>query len=169
MKKLFSFALLFALVLAFSGVCFAGDGTDYRQLQETAVFYNYSGQTLSAGDVVILNTTSNATTGTTLGSYVTLAGTASADSVLVVGVVHESQTTALSASPVVVVTKGPVETYIADSSDAVTINTAVGTSAVDGYTWCAGGGTNLGIALEAGDGTDGDKIIVWVDPTGADQ
>ena len=91
-----------------------------------------------------------------------------ADNILVVGVVHESQLNVLSATPVVVVTKGPVKTRIADSGDAVSINTAVGTTATTGWLGSAGGGTNLGIALEAGDGTNGDKIIVWVSPTGAD-
>jgi hypothetical protein len=165
MKKFSLFALLIALVLTVSGVCFAGDGSDYRQLQETAVFFNNSGSTISSGDVVILDTAgTGVTAGSTLGAYVKIAP-ASADSVLVVGVVGESQSACLDQTPVIVVTKGPVDTFAADSSDAVTIDTAVGTSVVSGY---AGGGTNLGIALEAGDGTDSGKLIVWVAPTGAD-
>ncbi len=167
-KYLFSLALLFALVFAFSGVVLAGDGKNYRQLQETGVFFNNAGRTLSAGQVVILDTSgTGVTAGTTLGSYITLVS--GADSVLAVGVIAESQITCLDQTPCIVVTKGPVDTSINDSTDAVTINTAVGTSpntaTCDG---CAGGGTNLGIALEAGSGADADKIIVWVNPTGAD-
>ena len=50
-KYLKSLALLFVLVLAFNGVAFgwgaaSGDGSNYRQLQETAVFYNNAGMTL---------------------------------------------------------------------------------------------------------------------------
>jgi len=174
-KYLMSLALLFVFVLAFNGVVFGwgtqgGDGSNYRQLQETAVFLNNSGQILSAGNVVILDTAgTDASSGTTLGAGITIAETAPMDSVLAVGVVHEFQTSVLSGTPVVIVTKGPVKTLIADSTDAVTINTAVGTTAyVKDCAACAGGGTNLGIALEAGDGTDGDEIIVWVSPTGAD-
>ena len=163
-NKLMSLALLFALVLAFNGVVFAGDGKDYRQLQETAVFFNNSGTTLSAGMVVILDTAgTGVTAGTTLGAYVTLAG--STDSVLAVGVVSEQQISCADQTPCIIVTKGPVDTLALDSSYAITINTAVGTeTATSGY---CGGGTNLGIALEAGDGTDTGKVIVWVAPTGA--
>jgi hypothetical protein len=165
MKKSFLFALLFALVLAFNGVCFAGDGSNYRQLQDTAVFFNNSGTTLSAGMVVILDTAgTGVTAGTTLGSYVTLAG--STDSVLAVGVVSEQQISCLDQTPCIVVIRGPVDTLSLDSGYALTINTAVGTeTATSGY---CGGGVNLGIALEAGDGTDTGKTIIWVAPTGAD-
>ena len=164
-KKLMSFALLFALVFAFSGVVLAGDGSDYRQLQETAVFFNNAGASISAGMVVILDTAgTGVSAGTTLGAYVTLAG--STDSALAVGVVSEQQTTCADQTPCIIVTKGPVDTLALDSGYAVTINTAVGTeTATSGY---CGGGSNLGIALEAGDGTDTGKVIVWVAPTGAD-
>lgn len=168
MKKYIILALLI-VSLAFSGATFAGDGTDYRQLQETAVFLNNSGSTLSAGMAVILD--SSGTAGTTLGSYITIVS--GADSVLVVGVISEQQETCAKGMPCIVVTKGPVDTLINDKSDAVTTETAVGTSTKvladtlpnRGY---VGGGTNLGVALEGGAGTEGDKIIVWVDPTGAD-
>ncbi len=167
MKKSFLFALLIALVFAFSGVVFAGDGSNYRQLQETAVFFNNYGAALSAGQAVVLDTAgTGVTAGTTLGAYITvLSGTA--DSVLVVGVVSEQQTTCADQTPCIIVTKGPVDTLSLDSSDAITINTAVGTSGSAGYGYI-GGGTNLGVALEAGDGTDTGKTIIWVNPTGAD-
>ena len=71
-------------------------------------------------------------------------------------------------TPVIVVTKGPVETTCSDSSDGVTQFAAVGLSGTAGRGNECGGGTNLGIALEAGDGTNSDELRVWVDPTGAD-
>ena len=176
MKKLFLIAaLLLASIFVNNNSVFAlqasGDGSRFAALQETAVFFNNSGQTLSAGQVVILDTAGTGVAAdTTLGSYVRL--TASADSVLVVGVVKS--TTALDQTPVVVVTEGPVDTQCADSGDAVTINTAVGTTTigpdggVSGIGGLCGGGTNLGIALEAGSGTDSAKLYVWVSPTGGD-
>mgnify|MGYP001572622259 CR=1 FL=1 len=168
-------ALLFAGILAFCGATkvFAwgsasGDASDYRQIQETAIFFNNSGSTLVAGDVVILDTyRAGVSTGSTLGAYVTLsdgAASAKADSILAVGVVLS--TSIADQRPVAVVTKGPALTECDDSSDAVTNRTAVGTSGLDAGN--CGGGTNLGISLEAGDGTDGDDLIIWVAPTGAD-
>lgn len=165
MKKLFMLStLLFVSILAISGVAFGwgvtgGDGSSYKQLQEIAVFYNNSDLTLYHGDTVILDSTGTADT--TLGSYVTV--TSSADSVLAVGVVVQKS---LADTPVAVCTKGPVLTRIMDSRDAVTTLTAVGTSTIG--LGNAGGGSNLGVALEGGSGSDNDEIIVWVDPTGAD-
>lgn len=169
MKKYFSLvALLFALVFAFNGVAFGfgstgGDGSNYRALQETAVFLNASNATLTTGQAVILETnTSEITSGTTLGAAVTTV--TSADSIMVVGVVSEGSY--LDGTPVVVITKGPAQARCADSSDAIAGSAAVGTTTLSaGY---VGGGTNLGIALENGDGTDGDLAYIWVDPTGAD-
>lgn len=168
MKKLFLIAAL--LLGGFSGNAYAvsggGDGSNYAQLQETGVFFNNSGATLSAGQVVILDTAgTGVAANSTLGSYVTLVS--GADSVLAVGVVKSTESA--NQTPVVVVTEGPVDTYCADSSDAVSINTAVGTTSdAQGMTGRCGGGTNLGIALEAGSGGNFDKLFVWVSPTGAD-
>jgi len=164
MKKFSLFALLIALVVAFSGVCFAGDGADYRQLQETSVFYNNYNGTLEDGQAVVLDV--SATAGTTLGSYITVLS-GSADSVLAVGVISEQQASCAYQQPCIVVTKGPVYALSLDSSDAITNSTAVGTSGSAGYGYI-GGGTNLGIALEAGDGTDTGETVIWVAPTGAD-
>lgn len=167
MKKLFSLsALLFAASMAFSSAVFAwgttgGDGSNYGQLQETAVFFNNSGVKLVHGNAVVLDLDgTGVTAGTTLGAYVER--TTSADSVLAVGVVKHPS---VDQTPVIVVTKGPIDTLAQDSSDAVTSGSAVGTATTPGT---IGGGTNLGIALEAGAGTDGDYLFVWVDPTGAD-
>jgi hypothetical protein len=181
MRKLLSLAVLLS-VFTLSGIatqnCYGwgtatGDGSDYRQLQETAIFFNNSGSTLSEGDVVVLDVDgSGVTTGTTLGSYVTTtadeddSGHYGADSVLVVGVVKSSSVA--NQRPIAVVTKGPALTTCEDSTDAVTEFASVGTVALTSNEASCGGGSNLGIALEGGDGTDDDQIIVWVDATGAD-
>ena len=175
MKKARLFFLAALLLVGFSGVAYpwgstGGDASNYKQLQETAVFFNNSGATMAAGTVALLDVSGpGVATDTTLGSYVSSPdeldpeGT-NTDSILAIGVV---KTAASDQRPVVVVTKGPVATLIDDSSDAVANRTAVGVSGLlDSNN--AGGGTNLGIALEAGSGSDGDEIIIWVDPTGAD-
>jgi hypothetical protein len=174
MKKLFLIAALLLGVVLNSKAAFAwgsagGDGSSFAALQETAVFFNNSGATLSAGQVVILDTAGTGVAAdSTLGAYVTLVN--AADSARVVGVVKS--TSVADQKPVVVVTKGPIDTQCADSGDAVSINTAVGTTTIgtsggsNGVGLC-GGGTNLGVALEAGDGTNSGKLYVWVDPTGA--
>lgn len=175
MKKIFSlFALLFALVFAFNGVVFGwgssgGDASDYGQLQETAVFFNNSGAKLVHGQAIVLDLDSTAsstapikiapTAGTTLGTCVETL-TASADSNLVIGVVKvasENQT------PVIVVTRGPIDTITADASDGVSAGSAVGTAG-SGEAGSVGVGSGLGVALEAGAGTDGDYIYTWVQP-----
>lgn len=154
--------LLFALVLAFNGVAFSwgttgGDGSNYGQLQETAVFYNNSGRTLTAGEVVVLDLDgSGVSCGTTLGAYVDVISAADARSVM--GVVKS--TSAANGSPVVVVTKGPVKARSEDDSDPVTAGSAVGTTTTPG---CMGGGTKLGYALDSGNGSEGQLIWIWVD------
>lgn len=169
-KKLFSIAaLLFAFVLAFNGVVFGwgsagGGGQDYSVLQETAVFFNNSGLKMIHGQAVVIDLDgTGVAAATTLGAYVETLQS-SADSILVVGVVKIAS---LDQTPVVVVTKGPIDALAADSSDAVASGTAVGTAG-SGERGAIGGGTNLGIALEAGAGTEGDYLFIWVDPTGAD-
>ena len=176
-KNNFIYALLLTsiFILSMAGQALAWgtagtDGSSYQGLQETAVFFNNSGTTLSSGNVVILDTyQTGVSTGTTLGSYVTTstgAASAQADSVLAVGVVKS--TSAADQTPVVVITKGVALTDCADSSDAITVRVAVGTSGLASSGHLCGGGTNLGIALESGDGTDSDSSFIWVDPTGAD-
>ena len=172
--SLLSVSLAVLLSLSVTGKVWAwgatgSDGGNYQALQETAVFFNNSGSIFKVGKVVILDTfQSGVVTATTLGSYVKLpepgAGGGQADSVLTVGVVKS--VSVADQLPVVVVTKGPVNTTCDDSTDAVSNSTAVGTT---GHTaGRCGGGTNLGIALEAGAGNDGDTIRIWVDPTGGD-
>src|SRR3990167_2286523 len=179
MKNIRQYALLLIFLLisgayvnkVFGWGSAGGDGQHYQQIQETAVFFNNSGASLTLGDVVLLDTAGvGVSTGTTLGSYVVpnnpvLPGVnVVLDSVMAVGVVRH---TCADQRPCVIVTKGPALTTCNDSSDAVANKTAVGTSLLQTWGRC-GGGTNLGIAMEAGDGTDGDQLIIWVAPTGAD-
>ncbi len=172
---IYSLLLVTLLSLSLTGKVWAwgatgSDGGNYQALQETAVFFNNAGETMTAGTVALLDTGGiGVATGTTLGAYVTTPsdfapeGTKT-DSILAVGVV---KSTASDQRPVIVVTKGPVDTLIDDSSDAVSNRTAVGVSGLAGSD-NAGGGTNLGISLETGSGSDGDQVIIWVSPTGAD-
>lgn len=168
LKALSLLALLLVGVFAFNRMAFGwsstgGDGSEFTTLQETAVFFNNAGATLTAGQVVAIDLNGTGVTANdTLGAYVeTVSG---ADSVLVVGVVKS--TSAPDQTPVVVVTKGVIDVRCDDLSDAVTSGAAVGTSGRQ--QGLCGGGTNLGIALEAGAGTDGDLLNVWIDCTGAD-
>lgn len=159
-KGKFAFtALLFLSVLLISRAAFGwgstgGDGSNYGALQETAVFYNNSDTQLLAGNVVVIDRSATATT--TLGAYVTR--TIVPDSIEVMGIV---KTESANDTPVVVVTRGPIQARALDSSDPVYAGTAVGTSTTAGY---IGGGKRTGFALEAGDGTDTDELWIWVDP-----
>jgi len=182
MRKYLSLAILLG-AFAFSGIAVqevhswgsaSGDGTDYHQLQETAVFFNNSGSTLTEGMVVVLDTGGGGVaTGSTLGAYVTLTGSEqlsadSADSTKTIGVVKS--VSVANQRPVVVVTRGPIDTLCADSGDPVSEGASVGTSGVltkSGDGLC-GAGTNLGVALEAGDGTDTGKIMIWVQGIGSE-
>lgn len=179
MKKLLSILLVPLFVFTFSGTVFGwgstgGDGSDYRQLQETAVFYNntaagaHSDYSVYHGQAVILDTDgSDVSSGTTMGAYIEkpASGSGNADSVLVVGVAAGSGGPWLVSRPIVVVTKGPALVQVEDLSDAIAAGDSVGCGDILGE-GSIGEGTNLGIALEAGDGTDGDEIIIWVSPTG---
>ncbi|KKN70052.1 hypothetical protein LCGC14_0434990 [marine sediment metagenome] len=180
MKKLLSILLIPLLVFAFSGIAFGwgstgGDGERYTQIQETAVFFNntasaaYSDFTVYHGQAVILDLDgSDVSSGTTLGAYVEKPGEngSDADSILVVGVAQGGTTSGwLVSRPIVVITKGAALTQVSDLTDAITSGSAVGTAVTGGGN--VGGGTNLGIALEAGDGTDADEIIIWVAPAGS--
>lgn len=167
-KKIFSGLLALVFMLSATGLVFAwsttgGDGGNYGALQEVAIFFNNSGAQLGSGFSVVLDRTgTGVTAGSTLGSYVTT--TTAADSIEAIGVVQTGYVCPdQTACPIV--TKGPVECRSLDLSDAVTTGVAVGTATTAGR---CGGGTNLGTALEAGNGADQDMIWIWVQPTGAD-
>lgn len=162
MRRNFILSVLLAMMLV-SGTAFGwgttgGDGSDVRQLQETAVFFNNSGMTLWTGAVVILDLDSaSLTTGTTLGSYVTLAEGVT-DSRLVMGVVAVE---AADQTPVVVITHGPADTSYQGATDGHTIvGDAVGTANKKGY---AGAGSKLGFIME-NVVTDCTEAWVWVNP-----
>lgn len=160
-------ALLIVGLFVFSGAVHpwgatGGDGTRAAAIQETAVFYNNSEFTMTEGMIVVKDN-SGGTAGTTLGAYVTI--TTSADASTIVGVVKSSS--AAADTPVVVITKGPADTLVLDSSDPITISQYVGTGTTRGYGGaCAGnaGAGYLGQAMEVGDGTDTGRVWVWVDP-----
>lgn len=160
------FALLIMVSLTFNRAAFGwgstgGDGSNFGQLQETAVFFNNAGTDLIAGQVVIIDRSgTGVSAGSTLGAYVKT--TTTADQPDVAGIVKSRH--ALDQSPVVVVTKGPVEAMVLDSGDAVNTGSGVGTSTTAG---CIGGGKYVGYALEAGDGTDEPyvpDVYIWVQP-----
>lgn len=167
-RKLLISTLLCVGILAFIGVAYpwgsaTGDGSRYAAVQETAVMYNNSGADLLAGTVVILDVGGSAAS--TLGSYITI--TSQVDSSGVIGVVKDVSCAA--GTPCIVVTKGPIDTLILDSTDAVSISRYVGT----GLTAGRAGGSPIGLragdgilgwALEAGDGTDTGKAFIWVSP-----
>jgi len=160
-KLIFSIIAPLILVFAVSGVVFGwgttgGDASDYRQLQETAVFYNDAGTEIIYGQVVVMDRDAG-TAGTTLGTRVDL--TSTADNPEVMGVALSTDSS--DGERVVVVTRGPAEVYCNDSNDAVNTGSLVGTTNVAGR---AGGGIGLGRALEDGNGTDNELIMIWVDP-----
>ena len=177
MKKLY--LILFATLLIipmFNGVALGwgssgGDGTSYGALQETAVFFNNSGSTLSAGDVVILDLSgTGVASGTTLGAYVTT--TTSADVQYVAGVVKTRSSA--DQTPVVVITAGPAETFCDNVNGTALVNGLnnlggkIQGGAVGTYTTAAtcDSGSNLGISLGAAGGVDkndNNKSWVWVE------
>ncbi len=187
MKKLFAIStLLLFCVLLFSGVAYGwsttgGDGTRYGMVRETGVFFNNSGGTLTCGMIVIIDTQSTESgsgatlqqavaAGSTMGSYVTTIATA--DMSGVVGVVLHG-TTGTESCPnqtaCVVVTKGPAQILVKDSSDGVNVGERVGTTTTAGWGgYCANSnpsiGGGVGIALEGGTGSDNFAIWTWVDP-----
>ena len=172
-KRLLTLALLLSAgIFAFNGTAYGwgttgGDGSRYTQLQETAVFFNNSGGTLTAGDVVVLDTTgTGVSSGSTLGGYVTT--TTTADNTLTVGVVKSVSVG--DQKPVAVVTRGPVGANC-DNANGTQVNVSV---AVGTYTTAktCDSGTNLGVALAGGDITNalvsGVKTWIWVQGIGTE-
>ena len=175
--------LLLFCVLLFSGVAYGwsttgGDGSRYRAIRETGVFFNNSGNIMVEGQIVVIDTRTvvSGTVGlsgyaaivvaeSTMGSYITT--TTTTDSSGIVGVVMS--TTCANQSSCVIVTKGAADTLVLDSSDPVFAGQYVSTTTTRGVggqwsdTFGNGVGT-LGMALEDGDGTDSGKIFVFVNP-----
>ena len=168
-KYLISIALLLALFAfgrAYPWGSTGGDATEEAQITETAIFFNNSGATIQDGSVVVFDLSgTGVSAGTTLGVYVTT--TTTADSTAVVGVM-QYDCSDQRACPVV--TKGPIDTLVLGISDGVAVGDWVGTSTTAGYAGSFGNGNTvvgtgiLGKALEADDGTDTGKVIVFVNP-----
>jgi hypothetical protein len=140
------------------------------------LYFNNSGSTLTSGTVVILDVSGSGVNGATvsgdgagrsavdvsgsdgdvdnIGTYITT--TTSADVDTVAGVVDDNSCP--DQSYCLVQTRGPRRVRCADSTDAVTVSAAVGTTTVAGN---CGGGSGLGRALEAGNGQD--DGVLWVD------
>lgn len=156
----------------------SGTETNHTVFQHACYdyYFNNSGSTLTSGTVVILDVSGTGVNGATvsgdgsgdasvdtdsadgdvdnIGTYITT--TTSADVDTVAGVVADNSCPDQSYCKVQV--RGPRRVRCADSTDAVTVSAAVGTTTVAGN---CGGGSGLGRALEAGTGTDGN--VLWVD------
>lgn len=186
MRKLLIVAATFALAsiggssaqAALCGSGYSGTETHHSVLEHACYEYlfNNSGSTQTSGTVVILDVSGTGVNGATvsgdiagdngidlvssdgdvdnIGTYFTT--TTSADVDTVAGVVADDS--CLDQTYCRVQTRGPRRVRCADSTDAITVSAAVGTTTVDGN---CGGGSGLGRALEAGNGTDGD--VLWVD------
>ena len=181
MKKLLFVVL--ALLLTF-GVANAGqipmvvDPANYPEIWTTEV-YNNSGGALGSGTVVVwdFNSVSSPAEYTDRLNYVTT--TSTADDIRVAGVLADNSCP--SANTCTMVIRGPFYVTTADSTDAVTASTSVGTSVVPGRCCDSGGSTTntavLGYSIYASDntvanggyattdGTDGTKTVVYINPT----
>lgn len=148
-------------------------------------FFNNSGAALTSGSVVIFDVSGtgvNVTTNTTgrpsasrnevdvaggdgdvtnVGTYITT--TTTADNELVAGVVDDDSCADQAYCRTQV--RGPRLVQCQDATDAVGSGTSVGTSGVASQCGDAANDAdgNLGVALEAGDGFDGDLIYVWIE------
>ena len=177
--------LLWGGAPAWAMVCGSGGGGltesthDVFQHACYEYYFNNSGAARSSGEVVVFDTdgtgvnTPEVASGarnladtdgsdgdvTNIGTYIEVVGVA--DSPLVAGVIDEDACVDQGYCRVQV--RGPRHVLCADSGDAVSIDTAVGTTTRTGM---CGGGNGLGVALEAGDGGDADYIWVWVDVGG---
>ena len=130
----------------------------------TAV-YNDSGSAMTSGTVAIWDTGTDEAE-STFGSYVTT--TTTADSNLAAGVVYSDSI--LDQSFGVICVYGPIHALYANTTDGATdtAGTAIGTTTVDGQ---FGNGTGLGCllgAVTAGDTADRARVLIFVDPSGAE-
>ena len=150
-------------------------------------FFNNAGVTLSSGNPVAIDVDGTGVNGVTesaegvagtqrsevdvnasdgdvtnLGTYIEL--TVTADSGYVIGVIDENACSDQTYCRVQV--RGPRLVLCADSSDAVGAAGLVGTSTLPGQCGDSGASAEgaLGVALEAGDGTNEDPIMVWINP-----
>ena len=147
-------------------------------------YFNNAGVTLSSGNPVVFDMNGTGVNGitetsegvagaaksqfdvnasdgdvTNLGTYIEL--TSTADDGGIAGVIDEN--TCADQTYCRVQVRGPRTVLCADSSDAVTVSTLVGTSTLPGQCGDSGAGEgSLGVALESGDATNEDPIMVWI-------
>ena len=169
-----NFVFALALLLAGSGVAFAdsiptvvnaaaGSGRNVW----TMTVFNDAGRTVNSGEIVVWDQADSDVTSSQL-PYVTTSSTA--DDVYTAGVMV---TTCLDQSQCDIVVRGITTVRCMDSSDAVAAGTTVGQSASDdgmcGDYTPAANKTSLGVALEAGGGTNYEYLSVYVNPTTGEQ
>jgi len=161
MKKLIAISL--AVLLLASGQAYAltvsSDGVRGDANKVYTAVFNNSGSALTSGSVVVWDTAA-ATSGDSLGAYVTT--TTSADSNLCAGVVQSDSIPASGVGTLQIY--GPRRVKTADSTDRPTsAGTAVGTTTVAGN---AGSGTGLGVLLRtSGSGVDGELEWIFINPS----
>jgi len=166
MKKIFS---LFIALLFIAGSVFAasipdaGDPTGTPEVWIMDVYNVYTSE-LVTGMVVIWDMDSS--TGTYRDQLPYVTSTVTADHVRCAGVVVGRAIPASDVGSIAIF--GPVETLIADSTDAVTVDELVSTSTVRG---AAGGFTTasdsgyLGLVVnDEGHGTDTEYMVIMVNP-----
>ena len=129
----------------------------------TMTVFNDAGRTVNSGEIVVWDQADSDVTVTQL-PYVTTTNTA--DSVYTAGVMVS---TCLDQSQCDIVVRGITTVRCMDAADAVAAGTAVGRSASDdgmcGDYVPAANAAALGVALEAGGGTNYEYLSVFVNPT----
>ena len=167
MRKLLALAAL--LVLGASNVWAGGiTGTQSPStpFRITAEVYNDSGSALTSGTVVIWD---NDDTEFDENGYPYVTTSTTVDDDWTAGVILDNNCPAASMCQIVVY--GPAFVNLADSTDAVTEDTAISTSSVAGMAGDDGAGANtcqlgiLMIELGGSSGNDGARGVVFVNPT----
>jgi len=166
MRKLSLFVLSALLVLGLSTQVWAemspssATGSSYLDNQVYTVCYNNSGSEIQSHSVVILDT--SATTGSTLGAYITT--TTTADDYRVFGVT--SETIAAGAVGRVCI-RGPHRVLDTDSTHALAAILATSTTAGQTTTYSTSDGTTggyLGHVIGATGDLGANYCWVWVNP-----
>ena len=163
-----TFFAVCALLLVGSGVAFADSIPQIVNPQsggigESAwkrIVYNDSGADIQSGEVVVWDSTD---TDFIQSGRPFITTTTTVDDPWTAGVIADNICRASSQCEIIV--SGPAFVRCSDNSDAVGINTTVGTSGIAGqcgdYTPAANK-TSLGLAAQAGNGVDYDYILVYV-------
>ncbi len=158
MKKILILTTIMVLMLTSVAFALQVQGIRSKDSHEAIllVVENTSGGALADGDVVVWDVTEST------GTNPAVTTTTSDDSVITAGVVMEAIADGEYGRIVVYGYHDAVKAR--DSSDALSAGGGIGTS---GAVKLAGGGTGLGISLEAGDGTDTGTIEAFITAMGA--